>query len=133
MTNNDGEPLRKRIGKLTAEENEVLSSIASDDQSNKELQQLSSGKALDDLRNEALKAEHKRSERFRNLFEVLMCAAVVIAFVGVAAFGFVWLWHMLAPNRYHWLTDTQVEHIQTIFTGGVLAGLLSDHLRRRLA
>ena len=131
MTDNDGTPQRKRIG-IPAQEQELLSSIAADDQSLNELQQLSSGKSPEDLKREALEHEHDRTESFRDLFEWLMRIAICFAFVSVMVFGAVWVWHMLTPNTWHWLTDAQVQHIQTLFAGGVLAGLLTDHIRRRM-
>lgn len=98
----------------------------------KEATQLSSGRSEDELRAEAAENEHNRNENFRDLFNDLVSIGMMCAFVAVLALAAVWVWHLLTPCQLHWLSRDQIDHIQGMITGGVLAALVGDHFKRRL-
>lgn len=100
-----------------------------------EAQQLSRGLSPSDIRKEAAaESDHKRTERFRNHFETVMIVSLWILAASMAVLGAVWIWHLITPEHsyWHWLDESQIEKLQDILTGGLVAGLVADHLRRRL-
>ena len=58
--------------------------------------------------------------------------------------GTIWLWHMVMPDKCdskgswlsqhlcRWLIPEQVVILQDILTGGIIAGLVAEHIKRRL-
>jgi hypothetical protein len=124
------EESKKTIPRLPPAEERILA--GTDDQATKETLQLSSGKTLEDLQHDAAKNEHERTESFRDLFDALIKIAVVLGFAAIVLFGATWVWHLLMPSSWHWLTEQDVDHIQNIVTGGVIATLVGDHFKRRL-
>lgn len=122
---------RKRIPGLPATEGEALKRPA-DDRAVKEAQQLSSGRTLEQLEEDSKRAEIGRTEAFRTLFDDIMKTGIKLAFGFACYFGFVWVYHLSMPTAWHWLTTEQINHIQTIFTGGVIASFLVEHFRKRL-
>ena len=104
----------------------------SDDMSDSEAQQLSKNKSADDLRKEAEKSEFKRNEGFKQHFGIITVVALYAMALGVLLFGFTWAWHILAPHCMHWLEPDELGRIQSIVTGGVLAGLIADQFRKRM-
>jgi hypothetical protein len=105
---------------------------ASDTASLNEARQLSSGRSLDDLKKESLQREHDRTEDFRDIFDGLVKLGMSIAFLGIIALGVIWVWHLITPESWQWLSHEQIDHIQGMITGGVLAAVVGDHFKRRL-
>jgi hypothetical protein len=115
-----------------------------DDPALKEAAQLSSGKSIDELEELARRKEHARGEAFRDHFENLAIAAMYVLFGTLCVFGIVWALHMILPERCvsiigcksycigRWLTGDQITILQDIVTGGLIAGLLADHFRKRV-
>lgn len=98
-----------------------------------EAKQLSRGKSLTDLEKEAKESEHGRTERFKDQFETITMLAMWGISIATAIFGFTWFWHLMTPESWHWLLPEQVEKIQNIFAGVILAGVLGDHFKKRLS
>lgn len=107
---------------------------------------LSRGMSADELAAEARRKEHAREEDFRDHFERLAICAMYLMFGTLAVFGLVWAVHMILPEKCapismrplgcvcigRWLTEDQLTIVQDIVTGGLVAGLLADHFRRRM-
>jgi hypothetical protein len=55
------------------------------------------------------------------------CAVAFIAFgaLGLVSISGVWLFHMVTPVSWHWLTDEQVGHIQTLLFSGTVSATLA--------
>ncbi|MCB9961944.1 MAG: hypothetical protein R3C00_07305 [Hyphomonas sp.] len=104
-----------------------------DDLSDKEAQQLTRNLSSEDLKREAEKSEHYRSEDFKNHFGFITVAALYVMAFGVFIFAATWVWHIVTPRCWHWLEDSQLSKIQNIFTGGILAGLIADQFRKRMS
>lgn len=96
-----------------------------------ETQQVGSNKSIEALRRQALEKEHGRTEDFRDHFSRLTTIALYILALGLFCFGVVWCWHVLAPCTWRWLLTDEIQRVQNLVTGGVLAGLISDQFRRR--
>ena len=64
----------------------------------------------------------QRRENFRDtLSRIARGSAWIVAALLLATIG-IWLFHMLAPQRWRWLADVEVRQIQTIlFSGAVSA------------
>lgn len=107
---------------------------------------LSRKKSLAQLREEAEAEDHRRGEKFKDHFETLAIVAMYIMFMALSIFGIVWVLHIVLPETckpffylwgtYYclcrWLTPDQTMIVQDIVTGGLIAGLLADHFRRRI-
>jgi hypothetical protein len=98
----------------------------------KEAKQLSSGRTLQELEEDAKRAEHARDQGFRDLFEKLVKAGMLGAFGAVMLMGAAWIWHLITPENWQWLSEQQIDHIQGMVTGGVIAVVVGDHFKRRL-
>lgn len=65
-----------------------------------------------------------------------------ILFAGLVLLAVTWLIHVLAPTGTKldvgcfslggWLKPSDFERVQGILTGGVIAGLVADHFKRRI-
>ncbi len=122
----------KSIPGLTDEEKSAASTVGDVDSSTAEAQQLTSGKSEKELQKEALQRDHERSENFKDHFEIITVAGLYVMAIGVFSFAAIWAWHTLTPECWHWLNPSQLDNIQNIVTGGVLAGIIADQFRRRI-
>lgn len=65
-----------------------------------------------------------------------------ILFAGFIFLALVWVLHMILPAKaetadyiyyvHGWLTDDQLDKITGVLAGGVIAGLVADHFKRRM-
>jgi hypothetical protein len=132
VTEEAQETLRKIPPEAAEQEAKGVAGAPATDSGTAEAKQLGRGLSVRDLKAEATESEHGRAERFKNHFEFIALAAMWgVSFVA-AAFGFTWFWHVITPDKWHWLQPDQVEKIQNIFAGVILAGVLGDHFKRRL-
>jgi hypothetical protein len=99
-----------------------------------EARQLSRGLPVRDLKVEADEAEHRRTESFRDHFERVAICALWVLFSSMGVIGGVWIWNLIMPvhSPAHWLDSDQMEKLQDILTGGIIAGLVADHFKRRM-
>ena len=121
----------KKLPPLSKEEAELLSGDG-DDRSVEEAKAFSKGSSYDDLRKKAEEKEIDRTEYFRDHFEKVAIITMYAIWIILIATGFIWAFHLLAPNSWHWLSAEQVKALQTVVTGGALAGVASGHLRKRV-
>jgi hypothetical protein len=106
---------------------------ADGDDADKEAKQLSRGLKDRDLERECKLNEHDRDQKFRKHFEFLSIFAMYALFGVMGFLGAIWLYHIVMPDKCKWLTCDQVTIIQDILTGGIIAGLLADHFKKRLS
>jgi hypothetical protein len=134
VTNEAPDPIKKIPPEAAEEEKRAANGDFPDgDGGAAEAKQLSRGLSVRDLKKESEEAEHDRNQRFKGHFEWIALGAMWGISIAIALIGVTWLWHMLTPYPCHWLKDDQLERIQNIFAGVVLAGLLADHFRKRLS
>lgn len=127
----EDKPLLPQIPPLSPEEEAVV--LQTDDlQSAEEAKQLSSGKSAGELRRIAQEREAGRTEAFRDHFERLALISLYLVWALLIVFGLVWAYHLVAPPTWFRLPEGQVDHLRSILTGGILAGIASGHVKRRL-
>lgn len=125
---------QRKIGSLPQSEAEILEANPTlEDQSSKEALQLSRGLPASDLEKEAAAREHARSQKFRDNFEIIAIIGLWAVFLALLSAAGIWLWHLLTPERCHWLSVAQLATVQNIVTGGIIAAAIGDHFKRRLA
>lgn len=105
--------------------------VGEKDDATLEAQQLNRGLTARDLAKEAQEADHDRSEKFKDHFETMALVTVWGLFAVFIVFGAVWAIHMVWPC-IGWLTKPELDAIQSLLTGGIIAGLVADHVRRRM-
>jgi len=100
--------------------------------SEKESALLSRNLSPEDIQSEVARNEHHRSERFRNHFEHVAVFSLWVLAVVLLSVGLTWFWHIISPERWHWLEPDQVSRLQNVMTGGILASLAGNHMKKRL-
>jgi hypothetical protein len=115
---------------------------APDDRATLEATQLSQGAKQRDLAKEAQEKEHDRSQAFKDHFETLSLLALNVLFAGFLSLAAIWALHLVLPEKaaakgvafyvHGWLTKDQLDHITGLLAGGVIAGLVADHFKRRM-
>jgi len=106
--------------------------LASQDTGLKEAKLLGKNLSSDEIASVQANNEMRRNETFRDHFEnVAVCGLWTVAGV-VLIVGSVWFWHVIMPEKWHWLSLDGISRLQNILTGGVLASLAGGHMKRRL-
>lgn len=93
---------------------------------------LSQGKSQEQLELDAAEAEARRTEAFRDHFERLAIVSLYIVWFAIVLIGLAWLYHLLAPPTWSRLPDEQAGHLQSIVTGGLIAGIAGGHVKKRI-
>lgn len=106
--------------------------LSDQDPGSKEAILLSRGLSAKEIEAEAATNDHRRTQKFRDNFEIMAIIALWSAFAALLSMAAVWLWHTAMPACWHWLDDGQIGAIQNIVTGGIIAAALGDHFKRRL-
>lgn len=143
MARGDDEQEKPRLippGAAEAEEAQVDSSA--DDPAAKEAAQLSRGVDARNLEREAKEKEHDRGEAFKDHFERISIIMLDVLFVAFVLLSAIWILHLILPeksvgtgwvsNFHGWLTEGQLDKITGILAGGIIAGLVADHFKRRM-
>lgn len=110
----------------------AVADTLSEDRATLEVKQINSGLAERDLKKEADERDHERGQRFKEHFEKLSIFAMYVLFAMLFVFGVIWAWHMVAPPYLRWLTPDEITVVQDVLTGGLVAGLIADHFKRRV-
>ena len=122
----------KKIPGVPAEEKEAALDASDLSTSAKESDQIGSAKTLKELEKEALGNEHTRKEKFKDHLEKIIVCGMYFISLGAAIFAAIWGWHMTTPNSWQWLEPAQLDRIQNLVTGGVLASLITNQFQNRL-
>ncbi|MDQ6869142.1 MAG: hypothetical protein M3178_12355 [Pseudomonadota bacterium] len=118
----------KRIPELAGAETEPAS-ITGDAEGQKEAAAVAAGT----LEEESKRAEHRRTERLRNHVNRAAIAAVWLFFL-LFAFGIVAVaWHYLTPEKYAWLSDSQLTTLKTFLASGAITGTAGRYLAARIS
>lgn len=126
------EPI-KEIPKISTDEIKALESWGgSKDSGELEAQQIFRGADREVLTREAETNEHNRNERFRNHYETVAVFGLYGVFTLFVVVGLTWFWQLLTPDSWHYLNAEQVAKLQNIVTGGIVASLGIDHIKKRL-
>jgi hypothetical protein len=106
----------------------VASSIESDDKSIAEAKALSTG----DLEKKASQNEHSRTERFRDHVARAIICLFWVVFAGVILAGSIWFFHLITPDKWHFLTPVQTDKIGNQLFGGIVSAFISGYAKKRL-
>ena len=84
------------------------------------------------LEEDAKQRSHDRREGTR--FHAYKAGILLLWLVAVALVCMigVWLYHLLTPEKIHFLSNDQFNHLQTIVTSATVAALGSEFIRRFL-
>lgn len=63
---------------------------------------------------------------------VLVGLTVFFAFLFILSLGF-WAWHYLMPERWGWMSETQLSKVQSIIFSGSLGAIVSTIVGRQMA
>lgn len=121
----------KKIPRL--EEESAVAPGRPDDEGTKEAALFAKGMSRDEIKRNAATAEARRNERFRDNFECIAIIALWLTSFVLAILGIAWLWHVLLPESCHWLRPDQIAKLQNMVTGGVITGIATGHIKRRLS
>jgi hypothetical protein len=106
-----------------------LSGGVTDDSKAKQEEAAFAGFNYDDL---AKKNDHGRRERVRDhlLRAVLIIFWLLIALTvsAILIYGY----HQFMPTGWHWLTERQIDKLQTIIFSGAIAGFMGNVAKRYL-
>lgn len=93
-------------------------------------QEEASALANDDLEQRAKEADHGRAERLK---DHLSTAAIIVFWVAVALFGLALIiltWHVLAPDKWCWLSTDSVGQLKALIGGIVLSGGAQSYAKK---
>lgn len=79
----------------------------------------------EDLEEIARRADHSRRESFKNHFHRALIILFWTFFLGLMTAGGLWAFHLLTPEKWHFLNDAQLSEIKSTFFTGVLSSGLS--------
>lgn len=126
-------PIRNIPGLPSTEAAALKIPVGADDTGALEAQLLSRGFSAEDIEKQAATAEHRRNERFRDHFENIAILCLWLVALLFLAVGGTWFWHILMPEKWHWLTADQVSKLQNLVTGGILTGIAAGHIKKRMS
>lgn len=107
--------LRGDIGNGTSEEYALFADAASED----------------DWKKDAAKREHVRTQSFRDHFDKMVVGTMWVIVFGFWFLAIIWAIN-LTFGPYAWLDKDQLHNLQGLLTGGLLLGLLTKHIERRV-
>lgn len=102
------------------------------DAASKEAVQLGSGLSDDEIRRLAAGGEHRRSERFKDHFEYLAVTALWLGGLAVLGMAGTLIFHLLCHNDWRWISEHQQDKLEYLVAGGVVSGVVTAHLRKRI-
>jgi hypothetical protein len=137
----DADEQQRIIPPGAAEAEEALVDSGSEDPAAKEAAQLSRGVDSRNLEREAREKEHDRGQAFKDHFELVSIVMLYILFAGFILLSAIWVAHLILPEKaaagwppylHGWLTEGQLDKITGVLAGGIIAGLVADHFKRRM-
>lgn len=85
-----------------------------------------------DLEFDGRKREHNRHQSFRDHVNIGVLIIIWLIIVSICLGIVVFLWHLLTPERLHFLGDPALEKLQTILSATVLSSALTGYANRRM-
>jgi hypothetical protein len=75
------------------------------------------------LEKEAARGRHRRHEGLQNFLYFLVIVAFTLVFAVIAVGGILWSYHLFTPECWHFLSDSQLDKIQTSLFSGLASGV----------
>jgi hypothetical protein len=82
------------------------------------------------LEKEEAESNFDRNKLTKSILAWVIRGLVVIAGIALASGLFVWVYHLLAPDCYRWLSDERISEIQDLVTSALLGMVASEYARR---
>ncbi|TXI22310.1 MAG: hypothetical protein E6Q61_09440 [Nitrosomonas sp.] len=83
-----------------------------------------------DLEQESKLNDHKRKEGIRDIvFWAVQISIGIITLILIAGV-IIWSFHMLAPDKWHWLTEIQIRDLQKAMSSSLLTLIASEGARK---
>src|SRR5436190_12807887 len=81
---------------------------------------------------EAKQGEHSRNEDLRDQIHLAVVVGIWCAVFALLAAFFVWVFHLLAPEEWQFLTAQRISKPESSMTTGSIATLIANYFRQRL-
>jgi hypothetical protein len=78
---------------------------------------------LEPLTDWAAENKIRRDEFLRHCFFYGVSVLIVLAVILFAATLCIWVWHLIGPHDYRWLTPTELEKVQVLVFSGAASSL----------
>lgn len=114
-SNSDAEEFIRRV--LATSSDKFFDNLKKDEKLSKE-----------DIEKQAVINDYQRGEAAKKCLHRLELIVIWGIFVAVIALGFSYIWHLVTPWAY--LSDKQLEKINTILSSAILASVLSSRFKR---
>ncbi len=85
-----------------------------------------------DLRKLAEESQHGRSEDLKDLIHCVAKIVVLCVFVILLLMGLSFSWHLIAPDKFRYLSEAQINDIRNILFSGLVASAASAYFRKNL-
>ncbi|GER00805.1 hypothetical protein JCM17845_14280 [Iodidimonas gelatinilytica] len=122
-----------KIPEGVVEKEEALSATSQDmDSGAREAEQISQALDEKEIKKRAAANEHNRNEKFRDNFELYAIMALWVTGVVILLLLITWALHILLPEEFHWLSSSQLEKVEHLSIGGIIASLGVGHIKKRL-
>jgi hypothetical protein len=86
-----------------------------------------------DIEQDGKEQEHNRHQAFRNHVNraTIMLFWIISAglLIGIAAFA----WHMVTPEKWHYLSQAQLDKLQTVLGSAILSSAFTGYVNRRMS
>lgn len=89
--------------------------------------------ASDTLDADGKEQEHNRHQKFRNHVNWAVLVIFWALAIGVALGMLVFVFHLLAPQPWHWLSDAQLDKLQTLLGAALLSSALTQYANKRMS
>ncbi|AJY65521.1 Uncharacterised protein [Burkholderia pseudomallei] len=86
-----------------------------------------------DLEKDGARQEHKRHQTFRNHINVATIGLFWVICLGLLIGIATYAWHMVTPDALHYLTEKQLDKLQTVLGSAVLSSALTGYVNKRMS
>ncbi len=85
-----------------------------------------------DLETDGKHREHKRHQKFRDHINRATLWIFWIIVLGIIAGVVTYAWHLLTPDQCHYLSEKQLDKLQTLLASAVLSSSLTAYVNKRM-
>jgi hypothetical protein len=85
-----------------------------------------------DIEKDGKEQEHDRHQAFRNHINKATILLFWVIAVGILCGIVTFVFHLITPDSLHYLTQIQLDKLQTMLSGAVLSSLLTGYVKRRM-
>lgn len=86
----------------------------------------------EELKRSAKKNNHSRDQTFKNHVNIVALVGLWGVVAAVVLCGLFYLYHMLSPQLWHFLTQAQLEQIRTFVVTAILSSSLTNYANRHI-